>query len=289
MPSPIIDKHCIELVTPRQDSQDLDTDMMKFDERYRLFMEKDMAICITDNPLGNLSFMGPEIIDAMELPVKGENIVVHLNTFHRKTDEAWDPAREQNEQDLDIILQHAQTLGIQYLLCVSGDGSERLPRLNPEDLDYNPDKVKTITSVQLMEHIYDNYSGFICGVAFNQYEPADEELEKLQRKFDAGARFIITQPVAMDTASDPRIGEANKTLEAMLKMADDNDVQVILEAWISKKLAPLMAECVGYDIHFGDFDPWHNLQEIRNRYSERMLYLSMVFGPKTLRKVQDSL
>jgi len=290
MPATTINKHFIELLTPKQDAQDLDKDMGKFDERYQLFLENDMVICVTDNPLGNLSFMGPEIIDVLELPVKAENLVVHLNTFHRKTDETYDPTKEQNEQDLDVILQHAHQMGIKYLLCVSGDGSDRLPRLSPENLGYDPEAIKTITSVQLMEHIYKEYSGqFICGVAFNQYEPGEDELEKMRRKLAAGAAFIITQPVAMNGESDPRIDEANKNLEQMLKHADENNVQVILEAWISKKLAPLMAECVGYDIHFGDFDPWGNLNAIHETYPDRKLYLSMVFGPKTLGKVQELL
>ena len=290
MPELKIDKTLVELVTPRQNAEDLENDMMKFDDRYRLFMENDMVICITDNPLGNLSFMGPEVIEALELPVKAENIIVHLNTFHRKTGEAYDPGKEQNEQDLDILLQHAQQLGLKTLLCVSGDGGEKLPRLGPEDLGYDPGTTKTITSVQLMEHINKAYAGqFVCGVAFNQYEPAEDELEKLQRKFDAGAKFIITQPVVMNGDSDPRIEEANACLESMLKLADDNQVQVILEAWISRKLAPLMAECVGYDIHFGDFDPWDNLRAMRDTYPDRNLYLSMVFGPKTLGKVQEML
>jgi len=290
MPSNTIDKHFMELVTPRQNSQDLENDFRKLNERYRLFLDNDMVICFTDNPMGHLSFMGPEIIDALELPVKTDNIMVHLNTFHRKTDEKYDPTREQNEQDLDILIQHAIKLGIQYLLCVSGDGNERLTRLKPESLGYDPKVILTVTSVQLLEHIHKEYSGqFTCGVAFNQYEPAREELEKLERKLAAGASFIITQPVSINAESDARIVTANKNLEDMLKFADTNNIQVILEAWMSQKLAHLMPECVGYDIHFGNFDPWTNLKDIRHCYPERKLYLSMIFGPQTLQKVQELL
>jgi methylenetetrahydrofolate reductase (NADPH) len=290
MPSTTIDKHFVELVAPRQDTQYLENDFRKFNERYRLFLDNDMVICITDNPMGHLSFMGPEIIDTLELPVKTDNIMVHLNTFHRKTDEKYDPAREQNEQDLDILLQHTHQLGIKYLLCVSGDGSERLPRLQPQALGYPPESTQTITSVQLLEHIHKEYSGqFTCGAAFNHYEPTRDEMEKLERKLGAGASFIITQPVAVDGESDARIAAANKNLEDMLKFADTNNIQVILEAWMSQKLAHLMPECVGHDIHFGNFDPWANLKAIRDRYPERKLYLSMIFGPKTLLQVQELL
>ncbi len=285
-----MNKHLIELVAPRQNSQDLETDMNKFSERYRLFLDNDMVICITDNPMGHLSFMGPEIVDVLELPVKAGNIMVHLNTFHRKMDEGYDPKREQNEQDLDIIIQHAHTLGIKYLLCVSGDGSETLPRLDPHALGYDGKTIQTVTSVQLLEYIHKEYSGqFVCGVAFNQYEPAGEELEKLKRKLGAGAAFIITQPVSVNGESDERIVTANKNLENMLRFADTNHVQVILEVWMSQKLAHLMPECIGYDIQFGDFDPWANIQAVHRRYPEQKLYLSMIFGPKALNQVQETL
>ena len=290
MPSTTIDKHFIELVAPKQDAQDLESWFTKFANRYKLFLDNDMVICITDNPMGHLSFMGPEIIDFLELPVNADNIMVHLNTFHRKTDKKYDPTREQNEQDLDILLNHALKFGIKYLLCVSGDGSERIPRLQPPDLGYNPKLIQTITSVQLLEYIHKEYSGrFTCGVAFNQYEPAREEMEKLERKLGAGASFIITQPVSINGESDARIITSNKNLEDMLKFADTNNIQVILETWMSQKFANLIPECVGYDINFGNFDPWANLKVIHHLYPERKLYLSMIFGQQTLHQVQELL
>ncbi len=290
MPTTIIDRHFMELVAPRQDSQDLESDFRKFGERYKLFLSNDMVICITDNPMSHVSFMAPEIIDALELPVKTDNLIVHLNTFHRITGETYDPAREQNEQDIHILLQHAHQLGIKHLLCVSGDGSERLSRLQPQALGYDPELIQTVTSVQLIEHIRREYPGqFTCGAAFNHYEPAREELEKLERKLAAGASFIITQPVLMNGESDARIAAANKNLEEMLKIADANHIQVILEAWMSQKLAHLIPECVGVDIRFGIFDPWANLKAVRQRHPERKLYFSMIFGPQSLRQVQESL
>lgn len=235
--------------------------------------------------MGNLSYTGPEVIETFELPVQPANLMIHLNTFHRKNDEQYDPAKEQNEQDLDILLQHASKLGVKYLLCVSGDGSDRLPRLKPENLGLDPEQVKTVTSIQLIEYINRTYPGkFEIGVAYNHYEPAKEELEKLTHKLAAGAKFIVTQPVAMDETSDPRLAAANASLREMLRLADAAGVQVILEAWMSQKLAHLLPECVGYDIDFGPFEPWTNLTLMRAAYPERKFYLSMIFGPQTMAK-----
>jgi methylenetetrahydrofolate reductase (NADPH) len=288
MATTVIDKHFMELVAPKQNAGDLDGDCAKFADRYRLFLEHDKVICITDNPMGNLSFMGPEIVPYLDLPVHPGNIMVHLNTFHRKTEAQYDPSREQNEQDLDIILQHARALGIACLLCVSGDGCQKFSRLKPEDLGLDPAAVKTVTSVELLRYIRTAYPGiFKCGAAFNQYEPAREELEKLERKLAAGAAFIVTQPAVVNTTSDPRIVTANDNLARMLALADERGAQVILEAWMSSKYTPLMSECVGYDINFSGFDPWANLRDLRRLHPERKLYLSMIFGPKSLRQAEE--
>ncbi|MGE5550498.1 MAG: methylenetetrahydrofolate reductase [Bacteroidota bacterium] len=287
MATTLIDRHFMELLTPKQNSENIDADFGKFQERYELFLNNDYVICITDNPMGNLSYTGAEVIGTFELPVKSENLMIHLNTFHRKTDEKYNPAKEQNEQDLDILLQHTLALGGKYLLCVSGDGSDRLPRLKPENLGYDPEQVKTVTSVQLIEYINKAYPGqFEIGVAYNHYEPVKEELEKLERKLAVGAKFIVTQPVAMDESSDPRIAAANASLREMLRMADAAGVQVILEAWMSQKLAHLLPECVGYEIDFGQFEPWTNLTRMREAYPERKFYLSMIFGPQSLEKAE---
>ncbi|MGE5483988.1 MAG: methylenetetrahydrofolate reductase [Ignavibacteriales bacterium] len=286
----IIGKYFMELLTPKQDSPDIEKDLDKFQERYRLFLDNDYVICITDNPMGNLSYTAPEVIDGFELPVNPENLMIHLNTFHRKTEDRYEPGKELNEQDLDILLQHAVKMGAKYLLCVSGDGSERLPRLRPEDLGYDPSVVKTVTSVQLIEYIKKAYPGkFTMGVAFNHYEPFKDEMEKLERKLAAGACFIITQPVVMNEATDPRIGVANKNLREMLEFADSRGIQVVLEAWMSQKMANLLPECVGYDINFGEFEPYSNLKAMREAFPGRKFYFSMIFGPQSLQKAESLL
>ncbi len=283
----IIDKDFIELLALKHNVEDFEGGMEKFAERYQLFLENDMVICIPDNPMSNLSYMGTEMIEALELPVEQENIVLHLNTFHRKTDEKYDPAKEQNEQDFDILVGHAAALGIKYLLCVSGDGSERLPRLQPEDLGYDPEKTKTITSVQLLEYLGRAYPGvFTLGAAFNQYEPLEAEMEKLRHKIAAGAVFIITQPVVLTESGDPALTTANNNLREMMKYADDHGLQVVLGVWMSAKMAYLIPECIGYDVDFGNFSPVENLKVIRETYPERRLYYSMIFTAKRLQEVR---
>ncbi|NLZ43668.1 MAG: hypothetical protein GX894_02315 [Clostridia bacterium] len=282
-----MNKDFIELVTPKQSTTDLEGEMEKFAERYRLFLENDMVISITDNPMSNISYMGTEMIEALELPVEPENIIPHLNTFHRKTEEKYDPGKDQNEQDFNILVEHAAALGIKYLLCVSGDGNERLPRLQPEDLGYDPAKVKTITSVQLLEYLNRAYPGvFTMGVAFNQYEPLAAEMEKLRQKTAAGAAFIITQPVVLTESGDPALTTANNNLRQMLKYADDQGIQVILGVWMSAKLAYLIPECIGFDVDFGNFSPDENLKVIRETYPGRRFYYSMVLTAKRLQDVQ---
>ncbi len=285
-----LDKHFMELLAPKQNAADVEADFEKFQARYELFLQRDYVICVTDNPMGNLSYMATEMIDAFALPVKADNLMMHLNTFHRKTAAQYVPGKEQNEQDLDILLQHAAHLGIKYLLVVSGDGSERLPRLKPEDLGYDAAKVQTITSVQLIEYIKKQYPGqFEIGVAFNHYEPLQEELEKLERKLAAGATFLITQPVSLIESPDARIAAANQNLDKMFAFADQAKIQVVLEAWMSQKLAHLMPECIGQDLDFGDFEPFRNLQAIRQAFHERKIYFSMIFGQQLLDKVEDLL
>jgi len=155
-------------------------------------------------------------------------------------------------------------MGVKYLLVITGDGSERLPKLSPESIG---ETVQSVTSVELLKYIRKNYPGvFRCGVAFNPYEPQDHELEKMKRKVDAGAEFICTQPVI---ARDERV-YALKQFK----------LPVIIDAWMSKKLH-LLSECVGYTIpEDTPYDPIANLKLLRQNYPDCGLYLALV-GYKT--------
>lgn len=246
-----IDRFHVEVLTPKQDSKNLDKDLETFAVKYQTVIDRGYVACITDNPMGMLSFQATEILPELELPVPAGQVLIHLNTFHTK------PA-------LDVILNQMIAMGLRDLLIVSGDGSERLPRLTPASIGVT---VKTVTSVELLDYIGREYPGlFHCGVAFNPYEPQEHELEKMHRKIDAGARFIITQPV---------LGRDERVLQ--LKQFG---LPVIVDAWMSKKLH-LLSECVGYTIpEDTPYDPLQNLRDLRRFYPDWGLYLALL-GFKT--------
>ena len=241
----------IEILTPRQNSEKLDDDLAKFAGTYETVAEAGYVACITDNPMGLVSFQATDIIPELGLKVNPEQLMIHLNTFHTK-------------KGLDAILVTARKMGCKYLLAVSGDGSERLTRLTPDALGLT---VNTVTSVELLRHIRNAYPGvFTCGVAFNPYEPQDLELEKMRRKVEAGAEFICTQPVI---GHNDRIGALKPF-----------GLPVIVDAWMSKKLS-LLSECIGYAIpEDAPYDPLSNLRELRRNYPDCGLYLALL-GFKT--------
>ena len=241
----------VELQTPKRSSEDIDKDLRTFDDKYRKIVDAGWTVCITDNPMGLLSYGAMETIELLDLPVHPEQLMVHLNTFHPR-------------KELDGILGAFQAAGGRHLLVVSGDGSQKLHRLEPAEIGL---PCTTVTSVELLRFIDREYPGqFQCGVAFNPYEPQEDELAKMKRKVDAGASFIITQPI---------IGR-DERLDALPAFG----LPVTLDAWMSKKLH-LLSECVGHEIPEGTpYDPMENLRELRRNYPDYGLYLA-ILGFKT--------
>ncbi len=241
----------VELQTPKRSSEDVEKDLAVFEDKYKKVVEAGWIVCITDNPMGLLSYGAMETIDLLGLPVHPEQLMVHLNTFHPR-------------KELDEILRAFADAGGRHLLVVSGDGSQRLHRLEPAEVGM---ECATVTSVELLRYIDREFPGrFHCGVAFNPYEPQDAEIEKMERKVAAGARFIITQPI---------IGR-DERLEGLKPFG----LPVVLDAWMSKKLH-LLSECVGHEIPEGTpYDPMENLRELRRNYPDYGLYLA-ILGFKT--------
>ena len=201
--------YLVEVLPPKQDSEKLELDLEKFCNRYKKVIDSGYCVSITDNTMGNLSFQGIEIIEEFQLPVIPEQVVLHLNTFHRK-------------DDLDNILCSSLKKGIKYILVITGDGSTRLPKLRPIDVGFAD--IDSVTSVELLGYIRRKYpENFCLGVAFNPYEPEEHEFEKLERKIKAGATFIITQPV---------LGKDN-VIDKLIKKYPK--IPVIIEAWMSKR------------------------------------------------------
>jgi methylenetetrahydrofolate reductase (NADPH) len=241
----------VELQTPKRSSEDVEKDLQTFEDKYRKVVEAGWIVCITDNPMGLLSYGAMETIELLGLPVHPEQLMVHLNTFHPR-------------KEFDEILGAFKAAGGRHLLVVSGDGSQRLHRLEPAEIGID---CTTVTSVELLRYIDREYPGqFECGVAFNPYEPQEDELAKMKRKVDAGASFIITQPI---------IGRDDR-LDALPAFG----LPVTLDAWMSKKLH-LLSECVGHEIPEGTpYDPMENLKELRRNYPDYGLYLA-ILGFKT--------
>ena len=242
--------YLVEVLPPKQDSENLESDLEKFYTRYMKVINSGYCVCITDNTMGNLSFQGTEIIEEFKLPVMLKQVMIHLNTFHRK-------------DDLDNILNACLRKGIKYILVITGDGSIRLPKLRP--VDVNLTNIDSVTSVELLKYISREYPGaFILGVAFNPYEPEEHEFEKMEKKIKAGATFIITQPL---------LGR-NKVINKLLKKYPQ--IPVIVEAWMSKKLH-LLSEAVGYEITMNcEYDPIVNLKVLHNLYPGCGVYLSLL-------------
>ncbi len=257
--------YLIELLTPKQNIEDFDAALEKFHERYQKILNEGGVVSLPDNPMGTLHFTPMEVISYLELPIKPESLIVHLNSFHRKV-------------DLDEFLDTAQETGVRYILCVSGDGGPKLPKLEPEDLGMEGN---TVTSVELLHYIKREYPDtFTLGAAFNQYEPLEHELDKLRWKIEAGAEFIITQPaVAPSVAGDPAVGR-EKNLEHLTEF----DLPVYIGAWMSKKIE-LISDCVGYDLGLSreNYVPAENLKELHKTYPRWGVYLSLLSFSKEWR------
>lgn len=253
-------KFHVEILTPKQNTQKLDEDLQLFATRYTRVIQEGHIASITDNPMGMMSFQATEIIPELDLPVETSQLLIHLNTFHTK-------------QALDEILATASDMGVRNLLAITGDGSERLPKLSPASIGM---KGNSVTSVELMQYINKEHPGKFCiGVAFNPYEPIDHEIEKMKKKVDAGAKFIITQPV---------IGKNDK-----IDLLKPFNIPVIIDAWMSKKLH-LLSECVGYEIpEDTPYDPVKNLIELRTNYPHAGLYLALLNTKTQLPLLKDLL
>ncbi len=242
----------VEILPPKQaiTIEKLHKGLETFASKFNRVMEDGRCACITDNAMGLLAFQGAEVIEELKLKVNPEQVMIHLNTFHTK-------------ENLDEILNSCINLGIKYLLVISGDGSDRLPKLQPSDIGAKG--VEAVTSVELTDYILREYPDkFIIGVAFNPYEPEEHEFEKMDRKIAAGATFVITQPII----------EKNEVVDKLLETYPD--MPVIVEAWMSKKLS-LLSDAVGYEIPEDTaFDPLQTLGELHKLYPKCGVYLSLL-------------
>jgi len=235
----------IELLTPRQGDESFEEKLSIFAERYRKVLDHGAVVSIPDNPLGNLHFTAMEVVEFLGLPFDPDRTLLHVTTFHRKA-------------DLDAFLDAAAGQGLKNLLVVSGDGGPRLPRLEPSEIGL---PAKTVTSVELLSYIDRRHPGrFSCGVAFNQYEPRDQEMEKLRKKLEAGARFLITQPVIWR--------------EGAVADLESVGLPVWVGAWMSRRVDLLLA-CLGNRRPaIEGYDPAVNLAALKTEYRGFGIYFA---------------
>jgi len=239
--------YVIELLTPKQSDEDFEARLEVFAERYQRILDEGAVVSIPDNPMGNVHFTALEVVEFLDLPLHSERTLLHLNSFHLKN-------------DLEAFLKGAADRNVKHLLVVSGDGGPRLPRLEPADVGID---AKTVTSTVLLQYIEREYPGvFTCGVAFNQYEPSEHELGRLERKLEAGGRFIITQPVM--------------GADAVVASLQRFGVPVFIGAWMSKRV-DLLLECVGLEPRQDEqYDPAANLGQLDRLYPDFGLYLALL-------------
>ncbi len=240
-------QNIVEALTPRMDAEDLDAVLDRYAMRHALVQNSKFILSVPDNPMGHPRFKVMEVVKEMGLTIDPECFLLHINTFHTK-------------EDMDDILAQADAMKVRYLLVVTGDGSERLAKLDPASIGAD---TQSATSVELLRYIHNAYPGrFRTGAAFNPYEPQDHEMEKIARKIDAGAEYIITQPI---------IGRS----EPAEKLATFG-LPVTVGAWMSKRI-DLLSECIGYELAPADrFDPMASLAELLGIYPDYGIYVSML-------------
>ena len=241
--------YIVEILTPRKSIADGQKEAMdSFAGRYRRVLDCGCALSIPDNPMGQPRFGAIETIESCSLPVDSERIIMNLNTFHGK-------------EELVSLLESASRLGIRHLLVVRGDGGPALPKLDPATIGGTKN---VATSTDLLRYINSEYKNlFITGAAFNQYNRRDFEIGRLTEKIEAGAKFVVTQPVL---GKDPNVDAI-----------EDLGISVVPEAWMSKNV-DLLYKSVRKekDERAGRYDPLANLRELHQAYPDRCIYLSML-------------
>jgi methylenetetrahydrofolate reductase (NADPH) len=159
---------------------------------------------------------------------------------------------------------------LKYILVVRGDGGPSLPKLDPKSIG---SKFNVATSIDLLRYINTEYSDrFITGAAFNPYNRMPFELNRMKQKIDAGAKFVVTQPII---GQDENVDELK-----------DFNIPVVVEAWMSKNI-DLLYKSVGKekDEKAEKYDPVENLKALHRFYPQSCVYLSMLSFKQDWRKI----
>ena len=241
--------YLVELLSPKRSAGDQIEGLLdRFVKRYQRIIDAGCGISIPDNPMGQPRLGALEIIYLRGLSVDPEKFVMNLNTFHTKG-------------ELDGLLQKAAKANLKYLLVIRGDGGPLLPKLDPKSIG---GKLNVTTSIDLLRYINNEYPDrFITGAAFNPYNPMPFELNRIKQKIDAGAKYVVTQPI---------IGK-----DENVEKLKDFKIAVVIEAWMSNNI-DLLYKSVGKekDEKAEKYDPLENLKALHEFYPECCVYLSML-------------
>lgn len=241
--------YIVELLTPKRSPDDQIENLLdRFAERYQRILDAGCGVSIPDNPMGQPRLGALESIDRRGLLVDPEKVVMNLNTFHTKN-------------ELGGLLKKGVKANLKYILVVRGDGGPLLPKIDSKSIG---GKQSVATSIDLIRYINTQYPDqFITGAAFNPYKPMSFELNRTKQKIDAGAKYLVTQPI---------IGKD----ENVDKLKDFN-IPVVVEAWMSNNI-DLLYKSVGKEKNGKGkkYYPIENLKVLHECYPECRVYLSML-------------
>ena len=220
-------------------------------------MDMGWGVSIPDNPMGQPRLGALDAIARADLSIDPDRVVMNLNTFHAKI-------------ELDQLLENAAKSNLKYILVVRGDGGPRLSKLDPKSIG---GKLSVATSIDLIRYINTQYPDqFITGAAFNPYKPMAVELKRIHQKIEAGAAYIVTQPI---------IGQ-DENVDQLKELG----IPIVVEAWMSKNI-DLFYKSVGIksDERAEAYDPTVNLRALHQFYPECCVYLSMLSFKQDWRKI----
>ena len=241
--------YLVELLSPKRSADDeIEGFLDRFAERYRRIIDAGCGLSIPDNPMGQPRLGALESINLRDLSVDPEKVVMNLNTFHTKN-------------ELDGLLQRAAEAKIKYILVVRGDGGPLLSKLDSKSIG---GKRSVATSIDLTRYISTEYSDqFITGAAFNPYNPMPFELNRMKQKIDAGAKYVVTQPIICQDQNVDKLKKLN--------------IDVVVEAWMSNNI-DLLYKSVGKekDQAAETYNPVESLKALHESYPECCVYLSML-------------
>ena len=148
------------------------------------------AINIADSPMARIRMSATSLAYQIHTHFPSLELILHFTT------------RDRNLMGLQSDLLGAHALGLRNILCLTGDPPSVGDYPNATAV-YDTDSMGLIRIVHGMNHGHD-LSGTSIGAATHfavgcgvnpTAEDLDTELERFRKKLDAGAEFVMTQPV----------------------------------------------------------------------------------------------